>query len=109
MSFGLKNYSSVVSDSVVAPIKPYFKFLSGITRLPSMKQCLSNLYCSVACLRVQCWVLFCEEQIQSLSLLLAASGVKYYFYADECLIYGSVTIIDETKTKLTTLLSDIKI
>ena len=43
-----------------------------------------------------------------LTLLLASHGVVGHFYVDNCQIYLPIANIDETKTKVLALLSDIK-
>ena len=63
--------------------------------------CLNLLCYSVECLKAQYWA-------KSSALLLASHAVNGQFYADDCQIYLPTVNIDENKTKVLALLSDIK-
>ena len=66
----------------------------------------SLLHCGVPQGSVLASILFLVY-IHSLALLLASHGVDGHFYVDDCQIYLPIANIDETKTKILALLSDI--
>ena len=97
-----------VQDSALALLKSYLEDRYQQVVIGKAMSEPSLLHCGVPQGSVLGPILFLVYT-HSLASLLASHGVEGHFYADDCQIYLPIANIDETKTKVLALLSDIKI
>ena len=93
-------------DSALAILKSYLEDRYQQVVIGNAVSESSLLHCGVPQGSVLGPILFLIYN-HSLALLLASHGVHGHFYADDCQTYLPTANINETKTKVVALLSDI--
>lgn len=96
-----------VRDSALALLRSYLESRHQRVVVNGKMSRPSQLRCGVPQGSVLGPVLFLVYT-RSLAMLLTAHGVEFHFYADDTQIYIRITNIDETKTRVTSLMTDIK-